>query len=53
MDQSSPDQKISIKLTDEQREALTAAFGAETVQRINEIEVEKIAGYVAATIRVN
>lgn len=48
---SSP--KATIQLTADQMKVLEQAFGPQIVQRIREIEVDQIAGYLRAMVHAN
>jgi hypothetical protein len=45
--------KLTLKLTDEQLKALSAAFGPSVVKRLKGIKVEQVAGYVKAEMQAN
>jgi len=49
----SDDQITSLQLTDEQRRQIAEIFGDEFAERLQEIKVEKIAGFLRANMQMN
>lgn len=44
---------VQLTLTAEQKKQLTEALGEDLVSRIQHIEVDKVAGFIRSTMKVN
>lgn len=48
-----PSKKATVKLTEDQKKQLAAVFGEDVAKRLQHIQVEKIAEYLKAELRLN
>jgi hypothetical protein len=48
-----PDKVVKVQLTEEQKQALAEAFGADTADRVQELTLDHIAGFISARVVVN